>query len=107
MKRYRVDWAATARDDLDEIITFIAEGSPDRALAALDRIESRVHALVTFPTRGRVVPELRWHAVTTYRELVEPPWRIIYRVDGPRVFVLTVVDARRQLEDHLLARFLR
>ncbi len=61
----------------------------------------------SFPLRGKVVPELRWHGVTTYRQLIEKPWRIIYRVDGWRVWVHAVVDGRRSLEDLLLERFLK
>jgi toxin ParE1/3/4 len=64
-------------------------------------------SLTTTPLRGRIVPELRWHGITTYRELIVSSWRIIYRVDAPRVLVVSVVDSRRQLEDLLLARFLR
>ena len=68
---------------------------------------TRLAGLATAPERGRVVPELRWNGITTYRELVVPPWRVIYRIHETRVLVVSVVDSRRQLEDLLLARFLR
>jgi hypothetical protein len=57
--------------------------------------------------RGRIVPELQWQGVSAHRELHERPWRLLYRIDGPRIQVVGVLDVRRQLEDLLLARFLR
>ena len=107
MKRYVVEWAITALDDLEEIISYIADDSPINALKVVERIEARAHTLVTLPMRGRIIPELQWQGVTTFLEVQEPPWRLIYRVDGSRVHVVGVLDGRRQLEDLLLARFLR
>ena len=57
--------------------------------------------------RGRIVPELHWHGVARFQELIERPWRLIYRIDGSTVYVVSVLDGRRQREDLLLARFLR
>ncbi len=98
---------ALARADLEEIADFIAENSAINALKVVERIEARAHALTTLPMRGRVVPELRWHGVMTFLELQERPWRLIYRIDGRIVYVASVVDGRRQIEDLLLDRFLR
>ena len=36
-----------------------------------------------------------------------PPYRVIYRVSGALVWVLVLVDARRNLEDVLLDRLIR
>ncbi len=107
MKQYAVVWAVTARDDLAEIIEYIALDGLPNALAALDRIEARARGLETAPLRGRVVPELRTNGITAWRELVVAPWRILYRVEHATVNVVALVDSRRELADLLLARFLR
>jgi len=39
-----------------------------------------------------------------YREIVTAPWRIIYRISDKNVYVLSVLDARRNVEDILLKR---
>jgi hypothetical protein len=57
--------------------------------------------------RVRIVPELHWHGLTRFLELIERHWRLIYHIDGSTVYVVSVWDGRRQLEDLLLARFLR
>jgi predicted metalloprotease len=38
------------------------------------------------------------------REVVERPYRIVYRITGRTVAVLGVLDGRRELEDVLLER---
>jgi plasmid stabilization system protein ParE len=102
-----VDWAVTARDDLEGIAAYIAEDDVFNALKVVERIELRAASLTTLPMRGRVVPELRWHGVTAFQELIERPWRIIYRIEPRRVVVVSVLDGRRSLEDLLLDRFVR
>jgi len=105
--RFAVDWAVTARDDLEAIADFIAEDSVTNAIQVVERIEQRAATLVTMPTRGRVVPELRAQSVMTFHELLEGPWRIIYRIERHQVLVVSVLDGRRHLDDLLLDRFIR
>jgi toxin ParE1/3/4 len=107
VSRFTVEWTITARDDLDVIASYIAEDSVADALAMVERIEARAATLVTQPTRGRLVPELRWHGVTKFQELIERPWRIVYRVEAKRVVVVGVLDGRRSLDDLLLDRLVR
>ena len=107
MDEREVLWTETARLDLEQIIAFIAENSPPNALATAERIEARCGELNRLPARGRVVPELRAVDVLAYRELVEGPWRIVYRYDDRSVYVVAVLDARRDLTSLLLARLVR
>ncbi len=107
MKRYVIDWAITARDDLEEIACYVAEDSSINALKVVEGIEARAQSLATLPMRERIVSELHWHGVARFQELIERPWRLIYHIDGSTVYVVSVLDGRRQLEDLLLARFLR
>ena len=104
MAEFEVLWTETAKHDLQRIVTFIAEGNPARALAVSEQVEHRCRALASFPERGRIVPELRAVSVLVYRELVEGPWRIVYRFDADRVHVTAVLDARRDLSTLLLER---
>ena len=94
----------TARRDLEAIVDFIAEDSIENALDVLDRLEERAESLEVAAERGRVVPELRAVDVHQYRELIERPWRIVYRIEADRVLVLAVLDGRRDLRSLLLKR---
>lgn len=107
MADLRVLWTDTARLDLERIVEFIAEEDPATALTALTRLEQRCRTLAALPERGRIVPELRAVDVLTYRELIEGPWRIVYRYDVDRVHVMGVFDARRDLSSLLLERLVR
>ena len=103
----QVLWTEAARLDLVQIVELIAEENPAHARAMLEQVERRCQRLATLPERGRIVPELEAVDVRVYRELVEGPWRIVYRYDADRVHVMAVLDARRDLSSLLLQRLVR
>ncbi|NLV25108.1 MAG: type II toxin-antitoxin system RelE/ParE family toxin [Deltaproteobacteria bacterium] len=106
-KRYRAEWAAVAQQDLKQIIDHIAMDSPGNALTIFQEIREKAANLHLFPDRGRVVPELQDQGIHLYRELIITPWRIIYRISDTAVFVLSIINSRRNVEDILLDRLLR
>ena len=103
---YRVIWASVTEKDLRGIVEYIAEDSPQNALNILTKIREQASDLCAQPERGRVVPELKDQGIMVYRELVIPPWRLIYRISGQDVYVLSVIDSRRNVEDILLKRLI-
>jgi addiction module RelE/StbE family toxin len=103
-KKYQVLWSNIAENDLKNIIEYIADDSPPNALEIFKSIKQKASSLKTFPERGRIVPELQDQGILQYRELVIPPWRILYRISEMKVFVLSVLDSRRNIEDILLKR---
>ena len=103
-KNYEVIWSNVAENDLKRIIEYIAEDSPSIALKIFKNIKKRALSLYTFPKRGRIVPELRDQGIMQYRELIISPWRILYRISENNVYVLSVLDSRRNIEDILLQR---
>jgi len=105
-KSYEVRWSETAEKDLISIIEYIAQGSPPVAYEKFMEIKEKASHLYAFPDRGRVVPELQAQGIIQYRELIVAPWRIIYRISEDCVYVLSVLDARQNLEDILLTRLI-
>jgi addiction module RelE/StbE family toxin len=105
-KKYQVVWAKVAENDLTNIIKYIAEDSTSNALKILKKIKEKASNLYHSPKRGRVIPELGDFGILQYRELIMPPWRIIYRIAEEKVFVLSILDSRQNIEDILLKRFL-
>jgi len=103
----RIVWTFTAEKDLWGIVEFISGDDVPAALDVLRRFQERAAALDKFPGRGRIVPELDQHGIRQYRESIMAPWRIVYRVDGAIVYVMAVLDGRRNLEDLLLERLSR
>jgi addiction module RelE/StbE family toxin len=103
-KSYQVLWTHTAQQDLTEIVEYIAQDSVGDALAILQKLETKAALLITLPNRGRIVPELLHTGISQYRELVNAPWRIIYRVENKQVLIMAVLDSRRDLQTVLLNR---
>jgi toxin ParE1/3/4 len=106
-KEYKIEWAAVAEMDLRQIVDYMTAGSPGNALQILEKIRQNASSLYAFPERGRIVPELQGQGIHIYRELIVAPWRIFYRISDVGVFVLSVIDSRKNVEDILLNRLLK
>jgi plasmid stabilization system protein ParE len=101
---HRVVWDPDARDDLREIVRFIAEDSVAAARRVAMRMDAGAQSLRRHPQRGRRVPELSsvpeladLIGALEVRELIVRPWRLTYVIEGPRVRVVAVVDSRRDM----------
>jgi plasmid stabilization system protein ParE len=105
-RMYPVFWTQTAKQDLKRIIDYIAADSEIQARSVYLSVKEKADNLSPMPLQGRVVPELRYYSILTYRELISPPWRIIYEIDDTRIWVQAVIDGRRNVEDVLLNRFI-
>jgi plasmid stabilization system protein ParE len=106
-KIYEVVWAKTAENDLLKIIEYIAQSNPGNTLRILKKIKKQAADLYYSPESCRIVPGLYDHGITQYREMVIAPWRIMYRVVDSKVFVLSVLDSRQNIEDILLKRLMQ
>jgi toxin ParE1/3/4 len=74
---YQVIWAPSARLDLRELASFIAEARPKASARFVSQILQMVEHLADFPESGRIVPEFDDPAI---REVIRKPCRIVYRV---------------------------
>lgn len=104
---YTIYWTYVARNDLTEIIEYLARDSSSIAIKILEKIENHVNELTKLPKRGRVIPELQRNNIVKYRELIISPWRIFYSIEAVNIYIHAVVDGRRNVEDFLLKRQLR
>jgi toxin ParE1/3/4 len=107
IETYSIKWTFQAEADLDDIILFIAEENPERALRLSEEIKNKVNKLSSFPDRGRSVPEFKELGITLYREIIFKVWRVIYKIQNDIVFIYAVLDSRRNLEAILLERLTR
>lgn len=104
---YKVHWAGVAEEDLKGIIMYIAEDSPAKARTIFEKIQEKAASLTQVPERGRTVPELQDQGIFLYRELLVAPWRIVYRIAEKKVYILSVLDSRQNVEDILLKRLIK
>ena len=106
ISEHHVFWTQTAQKDLKKLIECIAVDSDIQARRVYLAIKQKADNLRQMPLQGRIVPELRYHNILIYRELISSPWRIIYKTEENKVWVLAVIDGRRNVEDILLERFM-
>jgi toxin ParE1/3/4 len=89
-----VHWTETALAHLRAIRDYVARNSPGYAQALADRITRRTEKLAAMPFLGAEVPEYEDESI---REVLEHPYRIIYRVSTDRVEILAVLHGARRL----------
>lgn len=91
----RITWAQEAGEHLVEIEEFIARDSPERAVRFVDTLIDHVEKMLTDnPGSGRVVPEIN---NPDMRELIYQGYRIVYRLKGDTLEILTVFEGHRLL----------
>jgi toxin ParE1/3/4 len=87
-------WTEPALADLDAIADYIALYNPEAARHLVAKIFGHVEQLAQHPKSGSKPPELRgWR----YRQVVEPPCRVLYRQDKNTVFILYVMRSEQLL----------
>lgn len=90
----RVHWSLTAEADLESIFRYIARDSPFYAVRFVERIVHHTKSLADLPERGRIVPEFERNDL---RELVFHSYRIIYRLEKGRIYVVSVTHGSMDL----------
>ena len=95
MPRVVISFAESALRDLEEIqVWYAGQGVPDIGGRLVAEVFQRVETLVDNPDIGRVVPEFEQAFL---RELIHPPFRIVYRRDTNRVRIVRVWRSERLL----------
>ncbi|MEA2050182.1 MAG: type II toxin-antitoxin system RelE/ParE family toxin [Campylobacterota bacterium] len=107
MKQFEIIWTKSAQFDLELIIEYIKTDSLSTAKKIFFEIKKECNNLYFFPERKRIVPELQQIGILKYREIIHKRWRIIYKIDNTKVYVLLVVDSSRNLEDILFQRLIK
>lgn len=92
---WRVELAPSTLADLKEIEKYYEEIDPDYAQALIKRLFGRLEKLDRLPHRGSRV---RFEELRQYLQILEKPYRIIYRVEDPEA-VVYVVAILRQSQD--------
>ncbi len=94
-----IAWTEPAPSDLDAIADYIALDKPQAARDLVRRVFVHVEQLAAHPLGGPKLPEFRgWR----YRQIVEPPCRVIYRHEKGVVHIVHVVRGERLLDKRLL-----
>jgi plasmid stabilization system protein ParE len=107
LKKFKVIWTENAQYDLEEIIEYIKTDSIKMAKNIFFEIKEQCNSLSTFPESRRIVPELQHIGILRYEDLIYKRWRIVYKVENEKIYILVVVDSSRDIEDILFRRLLK
>ena len=96
MANVAIRFAESALTDLESIRAWYAEqGVPDVSERLIDEIVASIEALADHADMGRIVSEF---GQPFLRELIRPPFRIVYRRDPKHVRVVRVWRSERLLD---------
>jgi toxin ParE1/3/4 len=91
----RITFAASAIKDLEDMQAhYFDEGVPDIGKRLAAEIMSKIQRLGAHPLSGRVVPEFDAEHL---REIIYPPFRIVYRHDKNKVRIVRIWRSERLL----------
>jgi plasmid stabilization system protein ParE len=94
--RMTVSFAASSVADLEAMLEWYGEQqTPEVGERLVGEIVGKIEALRDYPEMGRVVPEF---GRDNLRELIHPPFRIVYRRDVRKVRVIRVWRSERLLK---------
>jgi toxin ParE1/3/4 len=92
----KVAWTEQALTRLEAIRDHVARDNSTAALRLVNSLVGRGDSLSRFSMRGHLLPE---PAAKGLRQLVEGNFRIVYRVRGGTVEILTVFERHRLLAE--------
>jgi len=86
-----------AWEDLEALLEYLDSKTPATANRYAKEIPKAIERLAKFPESGRIVPEFLDEGIRRWREILFEHLRILYRLEGPRVVVIRIVDDRMLL----------
>ena len=92
----KIKWTLRSLNELHDIYEFIAKDSKRYAQIQIENIQNAVSNLISFPLMGRNIPEFPH---LSYREILVGNYRVIYRLEGDMVIVMSVVHGCRLLKE--------
>ncbi|MBF0290973.1 MAG: type II toxin-antitoxin system RelE/ParE family toxin [Nitrospinae bacterium] len=91
----KITFAASAVRDMEGLLNWYAEQSaPEVGHRFVEEIFGQVERLASHPQSGRIVPEFDQPFL---RELIHPPFRIVYKLEREKVRVVRIWRSERRL----------
>jgi toxin ParE1/3/4 len=92
---FTVEFSFRARRDIEEIAAYIAADSPKHSWRWRQRLQAKLRSLTTMPSACGLAPEDEVSG-REIRQLLFGAYRVLFTIDGTRVFILTVRHGARR-----------
>jgi plasmid stabilization system protein ParE len=103
----KIEWTPDGVDSLNEILEYYRDRAGENiANTIYDKIIKEIDLLELEEIKTRQTQELKDIGIYDVYELAIKPWKVYYRIsnDNKRVFILFVLDGRRNLEEILMTK---
>lgn len=95
-RRYRIQLTELSLQDLEDLLDYhIGQGSEASGRKTVATLRKAVDPLDKHPELGREVPEFPGQHI---RELIRPPYRIVYLIKGEKIFILRFWRSQRNIK---------
>jgi plasmid stabilization system protein ParE len=103
----KIEWTPDGVDSLNEILEYYRDKvGGNIAKTIYDKIIKEIELLELKEIKTRQTQELKDIGIYGVYELSIKPWNVYYKIsnDNERVFILFVLDGRRNLEEILVSK---
>jgi addiction module RelE/StbE family toxin len=91
----QIIWTELALYELKHIKEYISFDSVFYAKNVVQKIRNKTKLLKQFPKRGGIIPEIN---IENYRQLIEGNYRIMYKISGDKVYILSIFHGARDFK---------
>jgi len=96
-----LSWSETSKNDLKNIYDYISRDSEFYAKTFVQKIQEEVNTLKTHKKLGRIIPE---YNLEELRELIFQNYRIIYKLEDTKIFIVTIFHSARDLSKYKISK---
>jgi plasmid stabilization system protein ParE len=92
----KVELTEPAFKDLENTLEYYADqGVPEQGRRLAAELLQKSERLAKYPESGRIVPEF---SVPFLRELIVPPYRLVYKIEPKNILIIRVWRSERLLK---------
>ncbi|SFQ03435.1 type II toxin-antitoxin system RelE/ParE family toxin [Parafilimonas terrae] len=92
-----ITWTENALNDIDNIASYISKDSEFYAKQFVRKLIDATLKLERFPEIGGTIREL---PQSNYKQILFKKYRIIYRIENDKIYIITVHHSARLLENN-------
>ena len=103
----KIDWTSDGINSLDEILEYYRDRAGENVADNIyTKIIKEIELLELEEVKTKQAQELKDIGIYNIYELTINPWKVYYKVsdENKRVFILFVLDGRRNLEEILISK---
>lgn len=93
---FKIRWSPRAASNFEDVCNYIANDSEYYATLFAKKVNAIIKAIPQFPKAGRIVPE---YGDENLREKIYENYRIVYRLKGEHVEIVSICHGARPLEN--------